>query len=230
MILPSINNPQNLGDIESKVSMVVGHVKRVHLDISDGMFTPSFTWPLNHPDGRMADPDWQAIVKGEITLPFIDQVEYEVHLMVQDPEEYLDQWIAAGVTAIIAHASMIEAPHNMHQKLQTAGVKFGIAVTPIEYQIVDDVLFELADFIVVMGSNKVGYSGEKLTDESLKLIKELSSMIKKPIEIDIGVNKETIGKLGKAGATRFVSGTAIFKSPNQGHAIDDLEKKSDNKS
>ena len=141
MIIPAVL-PTTIHDVERRVSLVKDYVERFHLDVAGGMFAPVETWPVINRNG------FQDIVNGDRRLPHNYDVKYEVHLMVQDPEEYIDEWVAAGVFSIIAHSSMLEAPHLVHNKLQAAGIEFGIAVTPTEYQIIDDSLFELADFVL----------------------------------------------------------------------------------
>lgn len=217
MIIPAII-PNSLRDIESQVFLVKDYVSRVQVDVVDGLFANSITWPY------VNGGDFDGIVSGVKRLPFHSEVEYEIHLMVQDPASKIDEWIAAGANAIIAHASMLQSPHLTSKKIKDAGIEFGIAVTPIEYQIIDDTIFELADFIQVMGSNKIGHHGVKLSEEAVDIIKALSKNFKRPISVDIGVNSNTIGKLRNAGATRFVSGSAIFKSNSTKDAINSLEE------
>lgn len=205
MIIPAII-PETIQDVENKVALVSKYVDRVQIDVMDGMFAPAVTWPIINTNG------FTDIVAGRRRLPEHEQVNYEVHLMVQDPEAHIDDWILAGARAVIPHATMLEAPHIIQKKVKAAGVEFGIAITPTEYQLIDDSLFELADFVQVMGSDDIGRHGVSLTDEAIAVIVALAKNYQKPISVDIGVNRETINKLRAAGATRFVSGSAIFGS------------------
>jgi ribulose-phosphate 3-epimerase len=212
MIIPAVL-PTTIHDVERRVSIVADHIERFHIDVADGLFAPVQTWPIINRNG------FQDIVNGDRSLPHAQKVKYEVHLMVQDPEEKIDEWLVTGVKSIIAHASMLQSPHLTRKKMQAAGVEFGVAVTPTEYQIVDDSLFELADFVLVMGSDKIGHHGVKLSNESVKIIEKLSKNLGIPIGIDIGVNKDTISELSRAGASRFVSGSAVFGSEEPKEAL-----------
>ena len=215
MIIPAVI-PTTIHDVERKVDLVKDYVDRVQIDVADGYFAPVETWPIINTNGFVD------MVNGDRRLPHHDQVNYEVHLMVQDPMDKIQQWIAAGARAVIPHASMLESPHLIKKLTDSAGVEFGIAVTPTEYQLVDDNLFQLADFVQVMGSDQLGQHGVQLTDESIEVIKRIAKNYKKPIAVDIGVNQNTIGRLRAAGATRFVSGSAIFGSREPEGAIKQL--------
>ena len=206
MIIPAII-PEQFSDIENKVSLVKDYAKRVQIDVVDGYFAPNKTWPIINGD------NFDQLVKGDAALPFRDQVQYEIHLMVQDPIDYIASWLKVGVDAIVAHASMLEQPHKTRDLVKSNNCEFGIAITPMEYALVDDSIFELADFVQVMGSNQIGQSGVSLSSESVDIVKHLSKNLTKPIAVDIGVNSDTIQILQKAGATRFVSGSAVFGKP-----------------
>tara|TARA_Y100000590_G_scaffold456021_1_gene605728 strand:- start:92 stop:751 length:660 start_codon:yes stop_codon:yes gene_type:complete len=219
MIIPAVL-PTTIHDVERRVGLVKDYVDRFHVDVADGYFAPVETWPIINRNG------FQDIVNGDRRLPNYEDVDYEIHLMVQDPEDHIDEWIAAGATAIIAHSSMLEAPHLVNKKLKSSGVEFGIAVTPTEYQMVDDSLFELADFVLVMGSDNIGHHGVSLSDESVEIIKTIAKNYQKPIGIDIGVNRNTIDRLHNAGATRFVSGSAVFGTADIDDSLDKLQEQS----
>lgn len=216
MIIPAII-PETINDVEQRVGQVKNYVSRVQIDVADGFFAPTTTWPIINTNGFVD------IVSGKQRLPYFGEIEYEIHLMVQDPMDHINQWLQVGVNAIVAHASMLELPHLTHKLIKEHGLEFGIAVTPIEYEMIDDVIFELADFVQVMGSNDIGKSGVALSNESVEIVRMLAKKIDKPIAVDIGVNQHTIGILKKAGATRFVSGSAVFESKNILPAISELE-------
>ena len=94
MIIPAII-PITIHDVEEKVALVKGHVGRVQVDVADGYFAPNKTWPIINTNGFVD------IVAGRSRLPFHTEIEYEIHLMVQDPMEKVNEWIAAGAQSII---------------------------------------------------------------------------------------------------------------------------------
>jgi ribulose-phosphate 3-epimerase len=204
-VVPAII-PESLEHLQQEVSLVRSLVSCVQIDIADGVFAPTRTWPLT---------DWESfaqIAAGDEGLPYWKDIQYEAHLMLQFPHKYIKDFIEAGVSAIIVHASTIDDPKGLSLALEEAGVGFGLAITPTEYESTDQNLYQLADFIQVMGSDQIGYHGVKLEDQVYTIINKLSVNLKKPIAVDIGVNEETAPRLVEAGATKLVSGSAIYNS------------------
>ena len=213
-VIPAII-PESFSDVQSKAEQVVNFVDRVQVDVADGMFAPVTTWPLNE-EGYLENPDINT------TFPYLDQLQYEIHLMTQDPEEYIQEWIRLGVTSLIFHSSMLEAPHQLKRYLKEQNIEFGIAITPTEYDDVSTELLKLADFVQVMGSDRIGYHGVELQERALAIIEHLSHHLNCDIAVDIGVNLETAPILKKAGADRLVSGSAIFGARDIEQAIRQL--------
>ena len=198
-VIPAII-ARDFEELQEKVKKVEPYVEWVQLDIMDGQFVDNSTW--NNP----------AELKNlEI------QVKLEVHLMIANPEEYIDEWIESGVQRIIFHFESTQQPQEVITKIKKASLMVGLAInpeTPIEK--VDDFIDQL-DLVLVM-TVQPGRSGQKLLEKTLDKIKQLRDKYEDVnIMVDGGINLETAPKVIQAGANLLASGSAVFKS-------DDIEK------
>src|SRR3989344_8560933 len=112
-IIPAII-PKNFKDLERNLSNVVGLVPLVQIDIMDGKFTPEASWPYLN---VLGDPDFISIKKEEKEFPFLEEVDFEVDLMVKNPENIWFDWIIAGAKRIIFH---YESTDNIKELLEDA--------------------------------------------------------------------------------------------------------------
>jgi len=179
----------------------------IHIDVMDGHFVPNITV------GPM-------IVKAarEVTdLPL------DVHLMIENPERYIDDFVTAGSDLITAHAETVTHLHRILRVIRDAGVKAGVSLNPATpLSSIEHVLNNL-DMVVLMTVNP-GFGGQSFIPEVLPKIEELKRMIdQKDMEIDIevdgGINVENIAKIARAGANIFVAGNAIFGSNDYAETI-----------
>ncbi len=177
-------------------------VEQLHLDIMDGHFVPNISvGPF--------------IVE---TCRSISSLPLDTHLMVENPDNYIEECVKFGSTGISVH---IENNHNIHRTLQRIrgfNVITGIVLnpgTPIES--IESVL-DLVDLILLMTVNP-GFGGQSFIQSQLSKIKTAKEMInhlkKKPIiEVDGGINPQTLPLAYQAGADLFVIGSSIFSNPN----------------
>jgi len=198
-VIPAII-ARDFEELQEKVKKVEPYVEWVQLDIMDGQFVDNSTW--NNP----------AELKNlEI------QVKLEVHLMIANPEEHIDEWIESGVQRIIFHFESTQQPQEVIAKIKKASLMVGLAInpeTPIEK--VDDFIDQL-DLVLVM-TVQPGRSGQKLLEKTLDKIKQLRDKYEDVnIMVDGGINLETAPKVIQAGANLLASGSAVFKN-------DDIEK------
>jgi ribulose-phosphate 3-epimerase len=232
-IIPAIM-PRSLQDLEEKVTLVAHFVPMVQIDIMDGRFVKTKTWPYL---GNGAEFD--AVVTEDKGLPFWETVEYEIDLMVEHPEAVIDDWIAAGVARIVVHresvddatlesiVKMMKERFYVESKEQKKDVELGIALnisTPI-----DKVLpfLEDIDFIQFMGIDTIGLQGEELDERVVDVMREFHNAHPEVIlSVDGGVRLENADILMDAGAQRLVSGSAIFKSANISGVINEFRKNS----
>lgn len=182
----------------------------IHVDVMDGHFVPNITIGPLVVEG----------VKKATKLPL------DVHLMIENPDQYVEAFAKAGANIITIHAEAVNHLHRSIQIIKGAGCKAGVSLNPatpidvLEY-ILDDI-----DMVLVMTVNP-GFGGQKFIPATLSKIKSLREMIvsrglKIDIEVDGGINPDTIAKVSAAGANVFVAGAFVFNSKNYRDAINAL--------
>ena len=170
----------------------------VHIDIMDGMFVPSIS---------MGFPVMKSI------RPLTDRI-FDVHLMIQEPERYINEFVDAGADLLTVHAEACTNLERTIQKIKEKGIIAGVAIkpsTPVEQ--IAGVLKEV-DMVLVMMVNP-GFGGQKLIPGTIDKVWELKQMINEmgletDIEVDGGVTLDNVGKVMDAGANIVVAGSAIF--------------------
>ncbi len=169
-----------------------------HIDVMDGRFVPNITM----------GPLVVAAMRRATTLPL------DVHLMIVEPERYIEAFAEAGASSISVH---IEACPNLHQVLQQihdAGCQAGVAVNPHTRPKALDQVMDLVDMILVMTVNP-GFGGQTFLTSMLPKLVHFTEMIKKgereiSLGVDGGINLQTIGSAVHAGADMLVAGSAVF--------------------
>ncbi|MBG9988077.1 ribulose-phosphate 3-epimerase [Aerococcaceae bacterium DSM 111176] len=194
-------------DVTSIVEMGADYI---HIDMMDGQFVPNISF------GPM-------VMKS--IRPLTDAV-FDVHLMIDHPERYIDDVVDAGADIITVHVESTEHIHRVIQQIKAAGKKAGVVVnpgTPIEAVLP---VLDMVDLVLVMTVNP-GFGGQAFIESQLSKVKQLAQWRKDKflnyeIEIDGGVNAET-GKLClEAGADVLVAGSYIFGSDDRQAAIQSL--------
>lgn len=218
-IIPAIM-PDNYEDLVQKASRIKGVVSCAQIDVMDSKFVPSISWPYD--DNGIKE--FASMVKNDEMLPFWEELSYEVDLMVEHPESVIADWIAVGVSRIIVHLESTDKLREIIEIIEEvlakevdftgmSPVELGVALgaeTSIEQitPYANDI-----DVIQFMGIRKIGYQGEPFDENTIERVRDLRQ--KYPhliISIDGGVNFETAPRLIKAGVSRLVSGSTIFKS------------------
>ncbi len=170
----------------------------VHIDVMDGMFVPSISMGL-------------PVVKS--IRPISDRI-FDVHLMIQDPDRYIDDFVNAGADIITVHAEACTHLDRSIQKIKEKGILAGVALNPAtSLSTVEYVLGEV-DMVLIMTVNP-GFGGQKLIPYTIDKIRDLRSMLderglKTDIEADGGVTLDNVGKVLGAGANIVVAGSAVF--------------------
>lgn len=182
----------------------------IHLDLMDGHYVPnlSFGYPLISAIRRLSCKALDA------------------HLMVTNPEDYVDELAAIGVQWISFHQETVYHSHRMVQKIKSLGIKAGIALNPAcPVNSLDDILPDL-DFVLVMSVNP-GYSAQKFIPHAIPKVEQLARLKSKYpnllIEVDGGVNSDNCRSLIQAGADILVSASYIFSSKDYSKAINTLK-------
>jgi len=211
--------PEDFEDLKYKAGRVKNILDFIQIDISNGSFAPSTTWPFKN------DNDfYNRIIKEDEGLPFWENVSYEVDMLINKPEDHLDDWIKAGVSRVIIHLETTKELVEIRRKTKEAGVELGFSINPSTD---DEVLYknlEHADFVQFMGSDEIGFHGVELDENVFNKIQALRE--KAPeiiISIDIGVNESTAKELVEAGANRLVSGSFILDSESPKSSVEFLK-------
>ncbi len=182
----------------------------IHVDVMDGRFVPNIT----------IGPPIVKAARRATKLPL------DVHLMIVEPERYLEEFADAGADYIAVHAEACSHLHRAMQMIHGFGKKAGVAfnpATPIEplKHIVD-----LTDLIVVMSVNP-GFGGQKFIEAALPKIKEARAIVESSgrdieIEVDGGVSPVTTQSVKQAGANVLVAGSAVYGTENYAEAISQI--------
>jgi ribulose-phosphate 3-epimerase len=217
-IIPAIL-PQDFNEIVEKLERIKGLAKTVQIDICDGHFVPSFTWPY-----KKHDDNFDRIVHEDEGMPFWENFDFEFDLMINNPEKVVEDWILAGASRIIIHA---EAKGDIKKTVEMlrGRAEVGIALnidTPIN---TIDLFSDSIQFVQLMGIDKIGFQGQTFDTKVIDNIKSVKSKYPNlSISIDGGVSIDTSHLLKQAGADRLVAGSAIFHSDNPGEVIHKLKQ------
>lgn len=183
----------------------------IHIDIMDGMFVPNISFGL---------PVCQAINKHA-------QKPLDVHLMIEQPDRYLEAFRDAGAEILTVHYEACTHLHRTLQFIKSLGCKAGVALNPhTNVQLLKDTIADI-DLVCVMSVNP-GFGGQSFIENTYSKVKELKQLIlsadsKALIEIDGGVNAQNAPGLMEAGADVLVAGSFVFKSADPATTISNLK-------
>lgn len=170
----------------------------IHIDVMDGMYVPNIT--LGPPVIRCIRNTTEKV--------------FDVHLMIEQPERYIDEFVKAGADIITVHAEATKHLHALVMQIKQAGVKVGVSLNPsTPISVLKHVLQEL-DMVLLMTVNP-GFGGQSFIPGSLEKITQLRTLLDKhgyrcDIQVDGGISLGNIEEVAKAGANVFVAGSAIF--------------------
>lgn len=179
----------------------------IHVDVMDGHFVPNIT----------IGPLVAKAVTRSTRLP------RDVHLMIENPDAYIADFAKAGSSIITVHAEACWHLHRTIQAIKGFNVQAGVSINPATPLTAIDWILEDVDMVLIMSVNP-GFGGQKFIAQSIEKIKVLKKSIEKKglntlIEVDGGINLDTIGAVSEAGADIFVAGSAIFGSTNYAETI-----------
>ncbi|MCL4113982.1 UNVERIFIED_CONTAM: hypothetical protein GTU68_004985 [Idotea baltica] len=178
-----------------------------HIDVMDGVFVPNISFGF---------PVLEAIQKSA-------KKQLDVHLMIIEPERYIEKFINCGADVITVHYEATNHLHRTLQQIKDLGAKAGVALNPHTPVSVLSAIIHDVDMVCLMSVNP-GFGGQKFIEHTLLKIKELKQMIVERgcetlIEIDGGVNANNAEAILAAGADVLVAGSSVFKADNPEEAI-----------
>ena len=200
----------DFGNLEREIRQLEdAGCKGLHLDVMDGRFVPNLTYGM---------PIVDAIRK-------LTDLPLDVHLMIEGPGRYVQAFSASGADLLTFHVEAVDEVAPVLENVRSLNMGAGLVLNPGTP--LDTVLphLDLCDLVLVM-SVDAGFGGQPFNPVAYDKLKQLRD--RKPdlvLEVDGGVNEETIGECRKAGADLFVVGSAIFRSENYAIAVDRLRDK-----
>lgn len=189
----------------------IGGADIIHCDIMDGKFVPNITF----------GPVVVSAVRKITKLPI------DVHLMIKDPDNFIEDFVKAGANYISVHQEEVVHLHRTITKIKELGVKAGVVLNPATpVSTLADIL-EFVDFVLIMSVNP-GFGGQIFIDSTLKKVTELvrirqENNLNYEIELDGGVNSQNIKEILDAGCDIFVAGSSIFRQDNISAACTELK-------
>ena len=187
-------------DLSSQMKLLKeGNIEVLHLDVMDGMFVPSISFGM---------PVISSLRK---SVDFF----FDVHMMVENPERYIEDFYNSGADGITIHFEACNHIDRCISQIKSLGLRSGISINPATpVSLLENIVSEV-DMVLIMSVNP-GFGGQKFIPYSLDKIKELSKMREKKnqkllIQVDGGVGVDNIKALSDAGVDEFVAGSSVFK-------------------
>ena len=211
LIAPSIL-AANFSNLQEDLEFVEkSNADWLHIDVMDGVFVPNISF------GQMIIKEMDK---------HVSKIK-DVHLMIVEPEKYIQSFRDAGADVITVHYEACNHLHKTIQQIKATGAKAGVAINPhTSVSLLEDVLEDL-DLVCIMSVNP-GFGGQKFIYQSIQKIRKLRTMIDERnlnvlIEVDGGVGLQNAEKILQAGANVLVAGSSVFKSANREETIDRLK-------
>ena len=211
LVAPSILSADfaALGDAIAAVER--GGADLIHVDVMDGHFVPNIT---------IGPPVVRSIKR-------VTHVPLDVHLMIADPDRYLDAFASAGAAMMSVHVEVLPHLHRTVHAIKALGVKAGVVLNPATpVGTLEDIAADL-DYVLVMSVNP-GFGGQTFIPRSESKVREVRALLDRAgsradIEIDGGIDLANVARVVAAGARIIVAGSAVFHSPDPERATRELK-------
>jgi ribulose-phosphate 3-epimerase len=189
-----------------------GGADLIHVDVMDGHFVPNIT---------IGPPVVQSLKR-------VARVPLDVHLMITDPDRYIEAFAAAGAAMISVHVEVLPHLHRTVHAIKALGAKAGVVLNPSTPLAALEQMAADVDFVLIMSVNP-GFGGQSFIPRSLRKVQDVRAMLDlagntaAPIEIDGGIDMRTAPLVVAAGARILVAGSAIFHAPDPERATRELK-------
>ena len=198
-----------LGDAIAAVER--GGADLIHVDVMDGHFVPNITIGV-------------PVVK---SLKRIARVPLDVHLMIEEPDRYVDAFADAGAAMISVHAEVLPHMHRTVHAIKARGVKAGVVINPATPAVALGEIAADVDYVLVMSVNP-GFGGQTFIPRSDAKVRAVRALLDAAgndalVEIDGGIDLHTVARVVAAGARMIVAGSAIFNTPDPERAARELK-------
>ena len=201
----------DFGNLHREIELLeAANASVLHWDVMDGHFVPNLSY---------------GALLIERVRP-LTQMFFDAHLMISNPEKYVDEYIKAGCDSITVHIEAVPDPSDILKHLNQSGVLPGLSLSPKTPVSKIEPFLELCGLVLVM-SVEPGFGGQSFMPSSLEKIKQLKSMIPEEtiLSVDGGIAMDTIADTAAAGANYFVVGSALFNQADYSTAVSELAEK-----
>ena len=182
----------------------------IHVDVMDGHFVPNIT----------IGPPVVSSIRKATSLPL------DVHLMITEPDRYIPAFVEAGANIVTVHAEAVTHLDRTVEFIRAHNVQVGVALNPATPLAAVEHVLDVVDLVLIMTVNP-GFGGQKFIPYTSRKVRRLREMIQDEgqhavIEVDGGIDVDTIAEVVPAGAEILVAGSAIFRSPEPARAVKEM--------
>jgi len=209
-VAPSILSA-DFASLGAEIGRVSASADMLHVDVMDGRFVPNIT---------IGPPVVQCIRKAT-RLPL------DVHLMIVEPERHVQAFAKAGADIISVHAEATFHLNSVLDEIRSSGCRAAVAINPATGVFAVEHVLQMVDMVLVMTVNP-GFGGQRMIEEALVKVRELRDIATRrglslDIEVDGGIDHDTVARAARAGANVFVAGSYVFGAADPAAAADRLK-------
>ncbi len=211
LIAPSILSADFAMLADAIAAVERGGADLIHVDVMDGHFVPNIT---------IGPPVVRSIKR-------VARVPLDVHLMITDPDRYIDAFAEAGASMLSVHVEVLPHLHRTIHAIKALGIKAGAVINPSTPVVLLEPIAEDLDFVLVMSVNP-GFGGQAYIPRSELKVRDVRALLDRvnnpaPVEIDGGIDLRNVGQVVSAGARVIVAGSAIFHASDPERATRELK-------
>jgi ribulose-phosphate 3-epimerase len=211
LIAPSILSADFAMLADAIATVERGGADLIHVDVMDGHFVPNIT---------IGPPVVRSIKR-------VARVPLDVHLMIMEPDRYIDAFAEAGASMLSVHVEVLPHLHRTIHAIKALGIKAGAVINPSTPVVLLESIAEDLDFVLVMSVNP-GFGGQAYIPRSELKVRDVRALLDRvnnpaPVEIDGGIDLRNVGAVVSAGARVIVAGSAIFRASDPERATRELK-------